>query len=83
MSAYATALLESPHNDVVEEALRQADRANAAVARIADLEAQVAEMKGREEAHAIALGQHANEHRIALAQVARLREALEQKRRTW
>lgn len=45
MSAYATALLESPHNDVVEEALRQADRANAAVARIADLEAQVAKLE--------------------------------------
>lgn len=45
MSAYATALLESPHKDVVEEALRQSDARAEAEARIRALEAQIATLR--------------------------------------
>jgi hypothetical protein len=40
MSAYATALLESPHKHVVEEALRQSDARAVAEAKVRALEAE-------------------------------------------
>jgi len=39
MSAYATALLESPHGEVVDECLRQRDRAIAAESRLEAVQA--------------------------------------------